>query len=124
MRKVIYDNDIISIDSGVFFGRGVFETILVKTMPIFLEEHIQRLNKSIIELELGELIAIEDVINFIKQHNIKNKALKITVTEKNLIYSLREIKSLLLTHLILHHVAVSSPTRSVSVLLGPFSHGL
>ena len=92
MRKVIYDNDIISIDSGVFFGRGVFETILVKTMPIFLEEHIQRLNKSIIELELGELIYIEEVIKFINQHNIKNKALKITVTEKNLIYSIREIK--------------------------------
>ena len=92
MRKVIYDNDNISIDSGVFFGRGVFETILVKTMPIFLEEHIQRLNKSIIELELGELIYIEEVIKFINQHNIKNKALKITVTEKNLIYSIREIK--------------------------------
>ena len=92
MRKVIYDNDIISIDSGVFFGRGVFETILVKTMPIFLEEHIQRLNKSIIELELGELIYIEEVIKFINQHNIKNKALKITVTEKNLIYSIRSVK--------------------------------
>ena len=92
MRKVIYDNDSISIDSGVFFGRGIFETILVKEIPIFLEEHIKRLNKSIIELELGELIAIEDVIHFINQHNIKNKALKITVTEKNLIYSVREIK--------------------------------
>lgn len=92
MRKVIYDNDSISIDNGVFFGRGVFETILVKATPIFLEEHIKRLNKSIIELDLGELIVIEDVINFINQHNIKNKALKITVTEKNLIYSVREIK--------------------------------
>ena len=92
MRKVIYDNDNISIDSGVFFGRGVFETILVREIPIFLEEHINRLNKSIIQLELGELIAIEDVIHFINQHNIKNKALKITVTEKNLIYSVREIK--------------------------------
>lgn len=92
MRKVIYDNDSISIDSGVFFGRGVFETILVKETPIFLEEHIKRINKSIIELDLGGLIVIEDVINFINQHNIKNKALKITVTEKNLIYSIREIK--------------------------------
>ena len=35
MRKVIYDNDNISIDSGVFFGRGVFETILVREIPIF-----------------------------------------------------------------------------------------
>ena len=92
MRKVIYNSDSISIDSGVFFGRGVFETILVKEFPIFLKEHIERLNKSIIELELGELISIEDVITFINQHNIKNKALKITVTEKNLIYSVREIK--------------------------------
>lgn len=92
MRKVIYDNDSVSIDNGVFFGRGVFETILVKETPIFLEEHIKRLNKSIIELDLGELITTEDVINFINQHNIKNKALKITVTEKNLIYSIREIK--------------------------------
>ncbi|WP_297711877.1 aminotransferase class IV [Clostridium sp.] len=92
MRKVIYDNDSISIDSGFFLGRGVFETILVKETPIFLEEHIKRINKSIIELDLGGLIVIEDVINFINQHNIKNKALKITVTEKNLIYSIREIK--------------------------------
>ena len=92
MRELIYDNDTINIDSGVFFGRGVFETILITTIPIFLEEHIKRLNKSIIELELGELIYIEDVIEFINKHNIKNKALKITVTEKNLIYSIREIK--------------------------------
>ena len=60
-----------------FFGRGVFETILITTIPIFLEEHIKRLNKSIIELELGELIYIEDVIEFINKHNIKNKALKL-----------------------------------------------
>ena len=48
MRELIYDNDTINIDSGVFFGRGVFETILITTIPIFLEEHIKRLNKSII----------------------------------------------------------------------------
>lgn len=45
---------------------------------------------------------------------------------KGRVDSLKEIKSLLLTHLILRHVAVSSPTKSVSVcvLLGPFSLGL
>ena len=36
--------DKISLDSGFFFGRGVFETILVKEKPIFLGDHIQRLN--------------------------------------------------------------------------------
>ena len=92
MRKVIYDNDIISIDSGVFFGRGVFETILVKEKAIFLDEHIERLNKSINALSLGKAINKDDVISFINENNIKNKALKIVVTEKNLVYATRDIK--------------------------------
>lgn len=92
MRKVIYENDNISIDSGLFFGRGVFETILIKELPIFLEAHIKRLNNSIKAMNLGELVSIDDVKTFIKENRIKNKALKITITEKNLIYSLREIK--------------------------------
>ena len=29
MRKVMYENDEIKIDIGLFFGKGVFETILV-----------------------------------------------------------------------------------------------
>lgn len=92
MRKVIYENDTINIDSGIFFGRGVFETILVKNTPVFLKEHIKRLNNAILEFNLGKLISIEDVAFFINKYNIKNKALKIVVTEKNLIYSTREIK--------------------------------
>lgn len=92
MRKVIYEEDNIQIDSGVFFGRGVFETILIKELPIFLEAHIKRLNNSIRAMELGELINIDDIKKFIKENKIKNKALKITITEKNIIYSVREIK--------------------------------
>ncbi len=37
MRNVIVGKDKITIDSGYFFARGVFETILVKDKPIFLE---------------------------------------------------------------------------------------
>lgn len=92
MRKVIYQNSNIEIDSGLFFGRGVFETILVKEKAIFLDEHIERLNKSINALSLGKAINKDDVISFINENNIKNKALKIVVTEKNLVYSTREIK--------------------------------
>ena len=40
MRKVIYQNSNIEIDSGLFFGRGVFETILVKEKAVFLDEHV------------------------------------------------------------------------------------
>lgn len=92
MRKVIYQNNNIEIDSGLFFGRGVFETILVKEKAIFLDEHIERLNKSINALSLGKAINKDDVISFINENNIKNKALKIVVTEKNLVYSTRDIK--------------------------------
>jgi len=33
--------DKISLDSGFFFGRGVFETILVKEKPILLSAHVK-----------------------------------------------------------------------------------
>ena len=61
MRKVIYKEDLAIIDSGLFFGRGVFETILVNANAIFLKEHIDRLNKSILALNLGEEISYEEV---------------------------------------------------------------
>ena len=37
MRKVMYENDEIKIDNGLFFGKGVFETILVNKKTVFLE---------------------------------------------------------------------------------------
>ena len=52
MRKITYGNESIRIDNGLFFGKGVFETILVKEEAIFLEEHIKRLNNSINELNI------------------------------------------------------------------------
>ena len=52
MRKITYGNESIRIDNGLFFGKGVFETILVKEEAIFLEEHIKRLNNSIKNLIL------------------------------------------------------------------------
>ena len=58
MRKIIYEEDNIKLDSGYLFGRGVFETILIKENPIFLKEHIERLNKGIKYLKLGDKIAL------------------------------------------------------------------
>ena len=78
MRKITYGNESIRIDNGLFFGKGVFETILVKEEAIFLEEHIKRLNNSINELNIGEEVEIDYVSDFIRRKNIKNKALKIT----------------------------------------------
>lgn len=91
MRNVIVGKDKITIDSGYFFARGVFETILVKDKPIFLEEHINRLNNGINTLQIGELVEVEDINNIIKDFNIKNCVLKIVVTEKNMVLETREL---------------------------------
>lgn len=92
MRKIIYNDENALIDNGIYFGRGLFETILVKEHPCFLKEHIQRLNEGIDRLRLGKKIELEIVENFIKANNIKNIALKVVVTEKNIIFTTREIK--------------------------------
>lgn len=91
MRNVIIGKEKITLDSGYFFARGVFETILVKDKPIFLEEHINRLNNGINTLGIGELVEVEDINNIIKDFDIRNCALKIVVTEKNIVLETREI---------------------------------
>ena len=55
--------DRIKLDKGLFFGKGLFETMLVKEKAVFLEEHINRLNKSIDIMGLGEHIDIKFIKN-------------------------------------------------------------
>lgn len=83
--------DTAKIDSGLFFGKGLFETILVKERAIFLKEHIDRINNSCKVLNIEKYIDYDKVLNFIEENNIKNKAFKITVTDQNTIYSTRDI---------------------------------
>ena len=92
MRKIIFNDDKALIDSGTFFGRGVFETILIKDEPQFLKEHVERLNYGIRKLSLGEYINSEIVLEKINEYKLNNLALKIVVTEKNIIFSTRVIK--------------------------------
>lgn len=92
MRRIFFNEEKIDLDSGYFFGRGVFETILVKSKPIFLKEHIERLNKGIRVLDLGKEISTYDILNLIEKHSIKNCVLKIVVSERNLVLEVRENK--------------------------------
>lgn len=92
MRKIIFNEDKALIDSGTFFGRGVFETILIKNKPHFLKEHIERLNDGIRKLSLGETVTLDEILKKINEYKLYNLALKIVVTEKNIIFSTREIK--------------------------------
>lgn len=92
MRKIIFNEDNALIDSGTFFGRGVFETILVKNKPHFLKEHIERLNDGITKLSLGNHISSDIILEKVNEYKLDNLALKVVVTEKNIIFSTREIK--------------------------------
>ncbi len=92
MRNIVINKDTITIDKGLFFGRGAFETILVKDKPIFLKEHIDRLNKAIKYLKLGEEVDLNFIKNIIRQQRYSNIAIKIVVTEKNIIFLTRKIK--------------------------------
>jgi 4-amino-4-deoxychorismate lyase len=90
MRKIIYGEDKIFIDEGLFFGQGVFETILWKDRPIFLSEHLERLKKSMDKIEL---LPLEEKIlkEYLYKLHIKNKGVKITVTPLNIIITERKI---------------------------------
>lgn len=92
MREISYNKDYVKLDGGFYFAQGVFETILIKEEAVFLEEHINRLNKSIDIMNLGEHIDTKFIKNFIKEEKLKNIVLKIVVTEKNIVFSTREIK--------------------------------
>jgi len=83
--------DKIFLDSGFFFGRGVFETILVKEKPIFLGEHIQRLNRGLSILNIDSEITEAEIYAGIQKLSCKNCVLKIMVSEKNTIITQREI---------------------------------
>jgi len=90
MRNIIYGEYKILIDEGLFFGRGVFETILWKDRPIFLNEHLERLKKS---MEKIGLLPLEEknLKEYLDKLYIKNKGVKITVTPLNIIITEREI---------------------------------
>lgn len=92
MRNIFFNKENIQLDEGVLFGRGVFETILVKEGPILFSEHIKRLNNAIEVLKLGEKIEEKELLDEIEKYEIKNKALKILVTPKNIIFIERDIK--------------------------------
>ena len=90
MRNIISAGDKILMDEGLFFGKGVFETILCIDKPIFLNEHIERLKKSMEEIGLLPL-EYEMLREHLDKLDIKDKVLKITVTPLNIIITQREI---------------------------------
>jgi 4-amino-4-deoxychorismate lyase len=88
----ITEEEVIHLDSGFFFGLGVFETILVKNnQPILLKEHLDRLNAGLKILNINKYIEEEYTRDQIKRISTENCAIKITVSDKNTLFSKREI---------------------------------
>ena len=89
MREIVYNSDKVNLDDGVFFGRGVFETIYSGEKLVFLKEHINRLKSSMELLYMKELEE-EMLINFLNSNKFIEGALKILVTDKNIIITQRK----------------------------------
>ncbi|MFI3210662.1 MAG: aminotransferase class IV [Peptostreptococcaceae bacterium] len=69
-------------DSDLFkFGIGLFETIKITDKPIYLNLHLKRLKNAIDELGLNYNIEnLEcEILDFIENKKLKNKALRVTV---------------------------------------------
>lgn len=77
------------------FGIGLFETIKVTDKPINLDLHIERMLKSVKELKLNisyERKFIEkEILSYINDNKITNKALRITVFDHGYNISIRDI---------------------------------
>lgn len=79
-------------DDGYQFGMGAFETIAVyKKDALFLKEHLRRLNDTLSFLGIKRLITEEDINPYLKKELADYYALKILVSEKNVLIKKRKI---------------------------------
>ncbi|MDF2541725.1 MAG: hypothetical protein K0S47_1443 [Herbinix sp.] len=80
-----------SLDAGYYYGIGAFETILIKKgKPILIDEHMKRLNSSLLYLHIDKKFTRENVLDFLRIKNQMDGILKITVSEQNIDFSTRE----------------------------------
>ncbi|GAB6167646.1 aminotransferase class IV [Clostridium carnis] len=117
MRKVIYQGEKAIVDSGIFFGRGVFETILIKEKPIFLREHLERLNNGIEVLKIGKSLEFLEIEKEIGKLRLNNCVLKIIVTEKNIIINNRKVPYNENTYKFGFNIKISKVLRNSTSLL-------
>lgn len=87
----IKGEDFTLLDSGFYFGLGLFETMKVINKPLFLMQHIYRLNSGLAKLGISRKIEEGYVLECIRKYNIQNCVLKLVVTEENIIVTTRQI---------------------------------
>lgn len=85
----------ITLDEGFLFGLGAFETIAIEHgKPVFLEEHLKRLEKAARFLGIQTLsernIKKEEIICHIQAHCKEHSVLKIILSKENFLLQTRE----------------------------------
>ncbi len=80
----------ILLDEGYQFGLGVFETIAIeKNRPLFLDWHLERMSHSLRELGISQTVTERQVTEYLVSHRTDRAALKIMVSEKNILFTMR-----------------------------------
>lgn len=78
------------LDDGVQFGLGLFETIAVSNgTPVLLSYHLERLRHSMDDLGIVQSVTEETIQSYLKGRDCSHHALKVMVSEKNCIVTLR-----------------------------------
>lgn len=81
----------ITLDEGFQFGLGAFETVAVlKNRPVFLERHLERLERAQEFLGIGQQVTAEEVYAYLEERPTEYGALKIAVSKENKLILPRE----------------------------------
>ncbi|AWI04113.1 aminotransferase class IV [Clostridium drakei] len=86
----IIKDDKIFLDSGFYFGRGLFETMFVNNIPLFLQDHLCRINEGLSIIGINKKITKHEVMDAVKKLQCNNCVLKLMVSEKNILFNTRK----------------------------------
>ena len=84
------EGDKVLLDNGFYFGRGLFETMFVNNVPVFLEDHLDRINNGLSIIGIDKEITKDEVMDAVKNLQCNNCVLKLVVTEKNTLFTTRK----------------------------------
>ncbi|MDF2504032.1 aminotransferase class IV [Clostridium sp.] len=85
------EDEKIVVDRGFFFGKGLFETMLVKNNNIlFLKEHMERINEGLKIIGIDKKVEPKEIIDSLKKLSFTDGVLKLVVSEKNTVFTCRK----------------------------------
>jgi len=93
MRKIKINPKTIYADEGFYFGKAVFETILWLEQPVLFGAHLKRLTNAMKKLDITAFSEEEkqNLTNLIQEESLKNKAVKLAVSDANFIVTTRPL---------------------------------